>query len=326
MYVSMSKIQQLPKVARGNNNKPYTSLDTLAQLPTETKKVLYKRGRSKYYTNQVIVPLLYLDSPLHKQYQRAYYCNNTIIQEGNKYTSKYCNSRVCHICNRIRTAKCMNNYIEQLKTIGNLSFTTLTIPNVTNIELMGTVREMKKKCTNILRVLREKRKIPISGVRKIEITYNDKTDTYHPHIHLLHSEECGQMIIEMWLKNYSNASIKGQDTRQADQNSINEIFKYSTKIAYKQKSDKTHKIFVSALDTIFQSLHKLRTFQTFGTLKQVSEEVEELQSQIIEEKTIEQTEQKEWAYNYEIHDWQNIDTGELLTMYKPPQLNIEIYY
>ena len=220
----------------------------------------------------------------------------------------------------------MNNYIEQLNTIGNLSFTTLTIPNVKKEKLRDTVQEMTKKCTNILRVLREKRKIPVSGVRKIEITYNDKTDTYHPHIHLLHSEKCGQDIIEMWLKKYSNASIKAQDTRTADQNSINEIFKYSTKIAYKQKSDKTHKIFVSALDTIFQSLHKLRVFQTFGTLKQVSEEVEELQSVIIEDETIETTTKIYWGYNYLLHDWQNIDTGELLTMYKPPELNIEIYY
>ncbi len=78
-------IMTLKDTNSSNTTKKSASLDTLAQLPT-ADKTLYKKARAKYYTNAIVAPLLYLDSPLHKQYQRAYYCNHTIIQDGNKFT------------------------------------------------------------------------------------------------------------------------------------------------------------------------------------------------------------------------------------------------
>jgi hypothetical protein len=317
-------IMTLKDTNTSNTTKKSASLDTLAQVPT-TDRTLYKKARAKHYTKRIVAPLLYLDSPLHSQYQRAFYCNDTIIQDGNKFTSKYCNSRACHICNRIRTAKCMKGYTSQLSGLGSLSFTTLTIRNVNKEQLRDTVKQMSKALTNILRVLRERRKIDISGIKKVEITYNSVTDTYHPHIHILHNKDCGKMIIEEWLKRYSNeADIKAQDTRKANQDSLNELFKYSTKVAYKSKGDKAYKVFIPALDAILCALDGMRTFQPFGSIRKQSEEVKELQVQEIEGTEKEYT---EWQYNEDIHDWQDIyNRDKRLTDYKPPKIDIEIYY
>ena len=317
-------IMILKDTNRADTSKKSALLDTLAQLPT-ADKTLYKKARAKYYTNKIVAPLLYLDSPLHKQYQRAYYCNHTIVQEGNVFKSKYCNSRACHICNRIRTAKCMNGYTAQLQGLGQLEFTTLTIRNVNKEQLRDTVKHMSKTLTNILRVIRERKKINISGIRKIEITYNPLTNTYHPHIHLLHNKDCGTLIISEWLKRYSNdADIKGQDTTKANKDSLNELFKYSTKVAYKAKGDKAHKVFIPALDAILIALNGLRTFQPFGAIKKQSEEVEELQTQILE---VENNDYTEWQYNEVFNDWVNVyDRGKMLTGYKPPDLKLIIYF
>ena len=306
-----------------NTTKKSASLDTLAQLPT--KHPLLKRARSKYYTNQIVAPLLYIDSPLHKQYQRAYYCNHTIVQEGDKFISKYCNSRACHICNRIRTAKAMNGYMKQFENLGEKWFTTLTFRNVNKEELRISIVEMTKRITNILRVLRERKKIKISGIRKIEVTYNSEQDTYHPHIHLLHDKNCGNIIIEEWLKRYGNmASLEAQDTRIANKDSFNELFKYSTKVSHKGKGDKAHKVYIHALDTILVSLHKLRTFQPFGIIKKVSEDVEEIQAQII---PVNEQKYTEWEYNEDVNDWQDIyNRNNNLTGYKPPDIKLIIYY
>jgi hypothetical protein len=205
-----------------------------------------------------------------------------------------------------------------------MSFTTLTIRNVNREQLRDTVKHMNKSLTNIIRVIRERKKINISGIRKIEVTYNHITNTYHPHIHLIHDNDCGTLIIDEWLKRYKDeAAIQAQDTKQADKDSLNELFKYSTKVSYKAKGDKAHKIYIPALDTILCALNNLRTFQPFGTIRKQSEEVEELQVQEIE--GIEEV-YTEYHYNYEKHDWQDIYTGKLLTMYKPPEITIEIYY
>jgi hypothetical protein len=219
----------------------------------------------------------------------------------------------------------MKGYTSQLSGLGSLSFTTLTIRNVNKEQLRDTVKQMSKALTNILRVLRERRKIDISGIKKVEITYNSVTDTYHPHIHILHNKDCGKMIIEEWLKRYSNeADIKAQDTRKANQDSLNELFKYSTKVAYKSKGDKAYKVFIPALDAILCALDGMRTFQPFGSIRKQSEEVKELQVQEIEGTEKEYT---EWQYNEDIHDWQDIyNRDKRLTDYKPPKIDIEIYY
>jgi hypothetical protein len=219
----------------------------------------------------------------------------------------------------------MKGYGVQLQQFGQMSFTTLTIRNVNKEQLRDTVKQMSKALTNIVRVIRERKKIEISGIRKIEITYNPITDTYHPHIHILHNKDCGALIINEWLKRYSNdADIKGQDTRKANRDSLNELFKYSTKVAYKAKGDKAHKVFIPALDAILIALNGLRTFQPFGAIKKQSEEVEELQVQEVQ--GIEQA-YTEWEYKEDKSDWENIyNRGEFLTGYKPPELKLIIYY
>jgi len=306
-------------------------LDKLAQVPTATTnsggvgtRNLLKRARSKYYTNRIVGHLLYRNSPIHKQYQRAYYCNTHIVQNGKTFTSKYCNSRACHICNRIRTAKFINGYKQPLLDLGALEFTTLTIPNVRHQVLRDTVTRMCKDFTNIIRVLRERRGIKVSGIRKIEITYNSTTDTYHPHLHVITDQSTGETIIAEWLARYPDATRSAQDTRKCDENSFNELFKYTTKIAAKAKSGKGFDVHIPALDMILIALDKKRTFQSFGTIKKVSEDIEELQAVVVEEAQHAYT---EWAYNETTNDWHNIYIPcARLTRYKPPELELIIYH
>ena len=307
------------------------TLDKLAQVPTDhtnsggvVPRNLLKRARSKYYTNRIVGHLLYQNSPIHKQYQRAYYCNSHIVQNGKTFTSKYCNSRACHICNRIRTAKFINGYKQPLLDLGALEFTTLTIPNVKHQVLRDTVTRMCKDFTNIIRVLRERRGIKVSGIRKIEITYNSNTDTYHPHIHIITDQSTGETIIKEWLARYLNATRAAQDTRKCDENSFNELFKYSTKIAAKASSGKGFDVHIPALDRILIALDKKRTFQSFGTIKKVSEDVKELVSEEAQE-AVEQY--AEWEYSDITNDWHNIyNRDQRLTWYKPPDLELIIYH
>lgn len=308
------------------------NLDTLAQLPTGQKKAaeplpfesLAKRAKSKWYTNQVVVPLLTLDSKLHKQYQRAFYCNDTLLQNGNTVTGKYCNSRVCHICNRIRTAKFLNGYGEPLKALGSLQFVTLTVPNCPAEALLQTISLMTSNATNIMRVLREKRKIKCSGIRKIEVTYNHEEDTFHPHFHIIVDKGVGDMIVQDWLNRYPLATYKAQDCRPADVDSFNELFKYSTKIV--QGEDGKAALYPIALDIIMQALDRRRTFQTFGTIKKVSEDVEDIDA--VEIPGIE-PERAEWLWSKDVGNWVNVDEWgeyrELIPDYKRPNFGITIY-
>lgn len=330
-----------------SENKNRVILDNIAQLPTDRLESLKKRARSKYYTQKIITPLLYTDSPLHKTYERSFHCGGTIIQVGKKLVSRYCNGRLCHVCNRIRTAKMMGGYIEPLRKLGDLYFTTLTRKNVTAEELTETINKMLKDMSNIIRVLREKRGIKISGIRKIEVTYNAKTNTYHPHFHILHNYDVGDMIIDEWLiRNENVAKRSGYDYRlkkvvpiqvtkpvskkdDDDKKFLNELFKYASKFVVKDDKEKgVLNIYVPALDTILRSLHTKRTMQTFGDIRKLKAvedvtEVSELISQEIEDIKEENNEWR-WLGNLERYDW--IDSeGNELTKYKPPDITFQYF-
>lgn len=288
------------------------SLDTLGQLPTDDLNNLKKRARSKWYTQAVTGRLLYLESSLHKYYQSAYYCAHILKQEGKKVTAHYCGTRVCHICNRIRTAKLIKGYINQLLVLDGLQFVTLTVPNCNEDELKDTVESLLKSVSNIVRVIRERKKIKINGIRKIEITYNSIVDNYHPHIHLLVDCNVGDLIVTEWLKRYPNANLKAQDVSIADKGSLNEIFKYTTKIVSKSKG--RIDIFIPALDKILLSLKGRRCFQPFGIIKKIDEDDTTLES--VEYDDIEEYDYIEWIWSD--CDW--VNDSKTLTGYVSPDV------
>lgn len=285
-------------------------LDKLAQLvPSNFGKhpeTLVKRAKAKYFTNSYTKRLASLKSPLQKSYNNTIYgCSNSLIQTQQKITTRYCGNRWCVVCNRIRTAKQINGYKKQLDELENTCFVTLTIPNVCNDILRQSIKEMTHQFQLILKEFR-KDKVKVIGLRKLECTYNPIRNDFHPHFHLLVSgKHIAEQIVLDWLKRYPTANRKAQDIRKADNGSVMELFKYFSKIITNKS------IHVNALDTIFQAMRGLRVYQPIG-IKKVSEEIEEIDSQIYEE-----LEKAEKVWDWIDIDWIDTNTGECLTGYTP---------
>ena len=222
-------------------------------------------------------------------------------------TTKYCNARWCTVCNRIRMAKMINAYSVPLMNLNDLHFVTLTTPNVSADNLRSEMDGMYKSWRYIVnKRLRKHYKLKVNGMRKLECTYNARTDTYNPHFHILvESKEAAELLIQLWLKRYPNASIKGQDMRAADPNSLIELFKYTVKGVHKGK------YYPEALDVIYQSLEGRRTYQPFGIKKVTEEDIDGIKS---EEVTFKGHRDDMWRWANDLKDWVN-DDGEVLTEY-----------
>jgi hypothetical protein len=158
----------------------------------------------------------------------------------------------------------------------------------------------------------------------LEITYNAKTNTYHPHIHLLHDEKIGDLIIDEHLKRNQTSSILGQDTRPMGANDLIEVFKYATKFLIKDNENKNQlNIYSFALDEIMMALDGLRTFQPFGAIRAKNNEDDEF---IEDELIAEIVENNDFDYfNWIEHDWFSMSTGEAKSKYKPPE-KLYIHY
>lgn len=315
------------------------SFNTIAQLPTTEIK---KKARAKWYTKQIVIPLIELNTSLKEYYIHARDCNNKLLQTGKTIKASYCNTRVCNVCNRLRTAKAMNGYMKPLTELmqnGQLEFVTLTDVNVKADEFQNRCERMKKDFSNIIRVLNEKRGFDCSGIRKIESTHNLERDDYHPHLHILVDKGVGQIIIDEWLIRNPTAYIGAQKVQQADAESLHEIFKYTTKFVERIEGKPEIEIVPHAIDVIMQGFYNKRTFQNFGKLRKVSEILPTYQKTEYINLPYEEYESIVWEYD--THDWyvtnstvdfyniihkKDIKMNKPLTNYKPPDVKFNIIH
>lgn len=298
------------------------------------KKILTNKARSKYLTRVLVGLLLTVKrSKLKKSYWITTSCASALEQTGQKLTGKYCNQRWCNVCNRIRTAKLIAGYSEELRGLSDPWFVTLSRPNVTKKELPGEIQKLHDLFESIRRHFRKDK---IIGLRKLECTYNPKSDTYHPHFHIIiDGRRKAAIFRRLWLNKSPQASKKANKGVKCYGSYEKELFKYFTKVVYKA-DDGSHKIHAPALNTIFEAMRKRRVFQPMGIKKYVPEDIEQQQSQ--EYTCLPDYEFESWYYESDFNDWVNT-LGEPLTSYnpssymeqlvkfncKPSQLKVQLY-
>lgn len=103
--------------------------------------------------------------------------------------ANFCRNRLCPMCNWRRSRMLSEQIIKILHAANQRQnmrfiFLTLTIRNCCSNELTETI----DKLFSAFKRLFERKAVDssvIGYVRTLEITYNSKTDTYHPHFHVL---------------------------------------------------------------------------------------------------------------------------------------------
>ena len=130
-----------------------------------------------------------------KKARAAAECGNylqwTVRMDGTKRLTgaNFCRLRMCPMCSwylaRKRTRDLMKTLKEPEHRGKRLIFITLTVKNCKGEELKDTINMMYRA----LRSLTKKKGFfdgrVLGMIKKLEVTYNDKENTYHPHFHLL---------------------------------------------------------------------------------------------------------------------------------------------
>lgn len=250
---------------------------------SESHESQYRTAIHKHNQNNKLRLLMNINNSNNywrKQYQKTYYCNHILLQEGNKLTGSLCRKRWCQTCNRIKTAELINGYLKplsQLQDEDQLYLVTLTAPTCKERELKSQIRARLKTFTRIKDNLRKRYNIKLNGYRKIECTYNEIEDRYHPHFHLVvQGYQESIKLRELWLNSYKHlpnkqrANIKAQDVRliedlSEDKKALKEVFKYATKGVVKNETQ------AQAEDKIHKALSGTRIYQPYGKIRKVKE-------------------------------------------------------
>ena len=233
--------------------------------------------------------------------------------------ARFCKCRWCLTCCNIRTAELLKDYLPILKSWPEKYLVTLTIPNCKAEELENTIQYMLGVMSKIRETMKKQhqrgqRAAQLVGFRKLEVTFNPSLKNYHPHFHLiLNNRQAADDLRHMWLGHMQTAKWDAQDVRQADNNSAAEVMKYFTKIISRHSAKRV--IMVDELNTIFEAVAGVRTFQSLGGIKVTkTTDAEDQEAEALAE-AMETESVYEW--HQAVTDWVNTETGELLTGFEP---------
>lgn len=211
---------------------------------------------------------------IQKKYWKTYHCNKVFLTTSESIKGSLCRKRWCAHCNRIKTAEMLNAYTQPFKELEKenaLYFITLTAPTVKERQLRSEIKKRYNTFVMIKDKLRKKG-IKLTGLRKIEVTYNEIEDKYHPHFHFIQQGyvEATELLNE-WLNYWNRCPTNERAKRiaqditpiEAESKSLIEIMKYATKDIIKNNTS------AYAYHNIQTALVGIRVFQTYGKLKKV---------------------------------------------------------
>ena len=196
------------------------------------------------------------------------------------YKANFCGNRFCPTCAKRKSIKdtialdCMTRWVIEEKK-RRFIFLTLTVPNVSEDALDDKIREMNHAFHNLAK--RTMFSTRIKGyVRKLELTYNKKTNSYHPHFHVLLSvgsryfnAKNQYLSKEKWLKEWqtvmNDTDITQIDVKhfkyKKDEKSVFELIKYIAK-------DTQRKVDTEIFTVLYNTLHRKRDFAFGGDFKE----------------------------------------------------------
>lgn len=157
--------------------------------------------------------------------------------------SNRCMNRFCPVCQATRSRKdayMLDIILRYLREeFGyNFLFLTLTVPNVASNELVDELNTQYESLHKLVK-RKEFKRISLGYIRKTEITYNEKRDDYHPHIHMLIAVKPSYFTsrdfvkrdtwLRIWRECTGNDKITQVDIRKANEKSFRELAKYEAK-------------------------------------------------------------------------------------------------
>ena len=191
------------------------------------------------------------------------------------HKANFCTNRFCPMCSWRKTKKdalkisIIMEYIK--RELGyEFIFLTLTAPNVSGETLSEEIKDFNKAFKRMTK-RKEFEKINKGYVRKLEVTYNKKENTYHPHFHIIIAVNKSyftdktylskKKFLELWKECKRDDSITQVDVRKidtSDKKAISEIAKYGAK-------DSDYMISQDVFDVFYKSL-KGKQLVTFNSL------------------------------------------------------------
>ncbi len=187
------------------------------------------------------------------------------LEKKKQHKGNSCKNRFCPICAWKKARKdalalsVMMAYLKQEEK-KEFIFLTLTAPNVSAEELNDEIKHYNQSFQRLMQ-RKEVRKVVKGYARKLEITYKEERDDYHPHFHVLIAVNKSYFTdkdyyisrdrwLELWQQVTKNPLITQVDVRKVRNgrdDKVYEIAKYSAKDSDYLQNQNVFEVFYNAL-------------------------------------------------------------------------------
>lgn len=140
--------------------------------------------------------------------------------------SNFCRKRLCNICAWRRQSKFTAQMFPVINILSEKGykfiFATATIPNVTSENLKSAINMLMSGYDRLLKHRKIKRAWR-GKIRALEVTYNAKANTFHPHIHIMIA------VTEDYFSN-PDLYISQEEFREYWEESLHSMFEYPLQV------------------------------------------------------------------------------------------------
>ena len=255
-----------------------------------------------------------------------------ILSGGN-----FCNNRFCPFCSWLKAKRTAFELLELIKVVEYTEklafiFITLTVPNVPRESLREEIENFNKSFKRLFQT-EEFKAFNKGFIRKLEVTYNEERNDYHPHFHLVVAVNKSyftsrdymskRRLLELWQRATRNPNITQVDIKPCRMDTIKQVMELATYSAKQGELYSSKEVF----DGFYEGLFRKKLLVYNGIFKEYKKKIEVGEvdpAQVIELNQLLEEATKEFYLQWEKENYLLVDERDIPQERRKKFYNLEI--
>lgn len=218
-------------------------------------------------------------------------CGNFIKFQSSEDKTKFilaggnfCNNRFCPFCSWLKAKRTAFELLELIKVVEYTEklafiFITLTVPNVPKESLREEIENFNISFNRLWKT-KEFKAFNKGFIRKLEVTYNEERNDYHPHFHLVVAVNKSyftsrdymskRRLLELWQRATRNPNITQVDIKPCRMDTVKQVMELATYSAKQGELYSSKEVF----DGFYEGLFRKKLLVYNGIFKEYKKKIE----------------------------------------------------
>lgn len=218
-------------------------------------------------------------------------CGNFIKFQASEDKTKFilaggnfCNNRFCPFCSWLKAKRTAFELLELIKVVEYTEklafiFITLTVPNVPKESLREEIENFNVSFKRLFQT-EEFKAFNKGFIRKLEVTYNEERNDYHPHFHLVvavnksyfksRNYMSKRRLLELWQRATRNPAITQVDIKPCRMDTVKQIMELATYSAKQGDLYSSKEVF----DGFYEGLFRKKLLVYNGIFKEYKKKID----------------------------------------------------